>query len=371
MLVLAATLIVGNIIADMLLAAARSARAPRREGRHDRDPRRGRVRCRRQGRPERRRAGVRDLVAKGRLAQGGESYRALVWRRFRRSLSGMIGLVLVSLLLIMAVFADFFAPVEPKEPNLAFSPPDAVSFFTADGSFTLRPRVYPIVETDELDPVTFQPLTGPDYENPIDLGFFVQGRTLQDPLADPGRHPLLRRGRRPPGAFSRHRQARPRHPLARHRRLAHLADHRADRGDHHHDRRHHRRHHLRLSRRPVRRLAPAVRRRGARLPAAAALPRADHAHPDHGAVERVHRLRHRRARGARLGAALARGARQDAGAGAHRVCARGDGGRRRRRAHHLPPHPAERAQPRHRRGHARDPGGRAARIASSASSASP
>jgi len=125
---------------------------------------------------------ARDLAApasaapaRGRLAQGGESYRVLVWRRFRRSISGMIGLVLVSALLIMALFADFFAPVDPKASNLAFSPPDAVSFFTADGSFTLRPRVYPTVETGELDPVTFQPLTGPDYENPIDLGFFVKG----------------------------------------------------------------------------------------------------------------------------------------------------------------------------------------------------
>ena len=44
-----------------------------------------------------------------------------------------------------------------------------------DGSFSLRPRVYPTVETGELDPVTFQPLTGPDYDNPVDLGFFVRG----------------------------------------------------------------------------------------------------------------------------------------------------------------------------------------------------
>jgi peptide/nickel transport system permease protein len=41
------------------------------------------------------------------------------------------------------------------------------------------PLVYPIVETDELDPITFQPLTGPDYENPVDLGFFVKGYPYQ------------------------------------------------------------------------------------------------------------------------------------------------------------------------------------------------
>lgn len=114
-------------------------------------------------------------AARSRLAQGGESYRVLVWRRFRRSVSGMLGLVLVVLLLVMAVFADFFAPVDPKASYLGFSPPANISFFDGAGNFQLVPRIYPIVESDELDPVTFQPLTGPDYENPIQLGFFVKG----------------------------------------------------------------------------------------------------------------------------------------------------------------------------------------------------
>ncbi len=34
---------------------------------------------------------------------------------------------------------------------------------------------FPTVETDELDPVTFQPLIGPDYANPRQLGLFVKG----------------------------------------------------------------------------------------------------------------------------------------------------------------------------------------------------
>ena len=114
-------------------------------------------------------------VAKGRLASADEGYLALVWRRFRRSVVGMIGLVLVSLLLLMAVFADFFAPMDPKEQALSFAPPDAMSFEAADGSFTLLPVVYPIIETGEFDPVTFQPLTGPDKANPTPLGFFVRG----------------------------------------------------------------------------------------------------------------------------------------------------------------------------------------------------
>jgi peptide/nickel transport system permease protein len=115
------------------------------------------------------------LSSSDRLRQGGESYRVLVWRRLRRSASGLTGLVLVSALLVMAVFGDFFAPVDPKASGVGFSPPSHTSFTAPDGSFSLLPYVYPMVETDELDPITFQPLIGPDFDNPLDLGFFVRG----------------------------------------------------------------------------------------------------------------------------------------------------------------------------------------------------
>lgn len=106
---------------------------------------------------------------------GEESYSKLVWRRFRRSVSGMVGLVLVALLAIVAIFGDFFAPMNPKEPGIAFAPPDHISFFAPDGGFALIPYAYPIGETGEFDPITFQPITGPDMDNPVPLGFFVEG----------------------------------------------------------------------------------------------------------------------------------------------------------------------------------------------------
>jgi peptide/nickel transport system permease protein len=102
-----------------------------------------------------------------------QSYIALVWRRFRRSVPGMIGLVLVSLLLITSVFAEFFAPMDPNAADESFIPPDQLSFMTKDG-FTLWPVAYRIAETDELDPITYQPITGPDYDNPRPIGFFVK-----------------------------------------------------------------------------------------------------------------------------------------------------------------------------------------------------
>jgi len=110
-----------------------------------------------------------------RFTQGNEGYATLVWRRFKRSSMGMIGLVLVTLLFVVAVFADFFAPMDPKRAELPFAPPDMVSFQDPQGNFSLLPYVYPIGETGEFDPITFQPLTGPVMDDPTPTGFFVEG----------------------------------------------------------------------------------------------------------------------------------------------------------------------------------------------------
>ena len=103
-----------------------------------------------------------------------QSYRALVWRKFRRSVPGMIGLVLVGMLLLTAIFAEFVAPMDPNTPTTSFAPPDHLSFYTKDG-FTPWPVAYSIVEGAELDPVTFQPLTGPDLDHPRHLVLFAKG----------------------------------------------------------------------------------------------------------------------------------------------------------------------------------------------------
>ena len=56
--------------------------------------------------------------------------------------------------------------MDPKQPHLSFAPPDDVSFEAPDGSFSLLPYVYPIVETGEFDPVTFQPIDRPRQDEP-------------------------------------------------------------------------------------------------------------------------------------------------------------------------------------------------------------
>ena len=114
----------------------------------------------------------RDQAQLGARFATSESYFILAWRKFRRSVMGMIGLILVVMLLLVAIFADFVAPVDPKEPSLAFAPPDPISFFTKDG-FTFRPQTFAVKESGALDPITFQPLNGPDYDHPRPIKFFV------------------------------------------------------------------------------------------------------------------------------------------------------------------------------------------------------
>jgi peptide/nickel transport system permease protein len=106
---------------------------------------------------------------------GHESYLALVWRRLRRSWTGMGGLILVALLLLMAIFAEFVAPDDPKATDTGFAPPQVISFHDKEGSVVFLPRVYALAESDELDPVTFQPIVGPDFDHPRLLGLFVKG----------------------------------------------------------------------------------------------------------------------------------------------------------------------------------------------------
>lgn len=115
-----------------------------------------------------------DAVKIGRFDKE-ESYFSLVVRRFRRSTAGMIGFVMVCLLVLMTLFAEFLAPIEPKAPFLAYAPPTVVRLIDVDGSFHFRPFYYPVVETGEFDPVTFQPITGPDLDDRREVYFFVQG----------------------------------------------------------------------------------------------------------------------------------------------------------------------------------------------------
>jgi peptide/nickel transport system permease protein len=104
-----------------------------------------------------------------------ESYFDLVWRRFRRSPVSIIGALMVLMLVILAVFADFFSPTSISSIDLqaSFIPPQRVHFFDTEGKFHLRPFVYNYVYT--LDPVTFQVKWVEDQSQAYEIKFLVQG----------------------------------------------------------------------------------------------------------------------------------------------------------------------------------------------------
>src|SRR6188474_1419431 len=104
-----------------------------------------------------------------------ESYFDLVWRRFRRSPVSIIGALMVLMLVILAIFADFFSPTSISGIDLqaSFIPPQQVHFFDTEGKFHLRPFVYNYVYT--LDPTTFRVKWAEDQTKAYEIKFLVQG----------------------------------------------------------------------------------------------------------------------------------------------------------------------------------------------------
>jgi alpha-galactoside transport system permease protein len=104
-----------------------------------------------------------------------ESYFDLVWRRFRRSPASIVGALMVLMLVILAIFADFFSPTSISTIDLqaSFIPPQQVHFFDTEGKFHLRPFVYNYVYT--LDPATFQVMWVEDQSQAYEIKFLVQG----------------------------------------------------------------------------------------------------------------------------------------------------------------------------------------------------
>jgi peptide/nickel transport system permease protein len=104
-----------------------------------------------------------------------ESYFQLVWRRFRRGKVSIVGMLMVLILVLLAVFADFFSPTSIYEIDLqaSFIPPQQVHFIDHEGNFHLRPFVYNYVYT--LNPTTFQVQWEEDTSKLYFINFFVQG----------------------------------------------------------------------------------------------------------------------------------------------------------------------------------------------------
>src|SRR6266545_317267 len=85
----------------------------------------------------------------------------LAWKRFRRHRPGMAGLVILAILYLMAIFADFLAPYHytNEERELTWAPPTWLTFSDAKG-FSIRPFIHPFrINIDENFNTVLEPDT--------------------------------------------------------------------------------------------------------------------------------------------------------------------------------------------------------------------
>jgi peptide/nickel transport system permease protein len=117
---------------------------------------------------------VAEEAAPAAASTKSQTYLRLVWRRFHRSKPGIVGLVLVALILLVTIFAEFFSPYDPSARNRdsIYLPPQSMHFFDADG-FHLVPFTYPL--KIELDPATFLLETSEDRSVQCQPAFLGRG----------------------------------------------------------------------------------------------------------------------------------------------------------------------------------------------------
>ncbi|MCK6628979.1 MAG: ABC transporter permease [Anaerolineae bacterium] len=103
-----------------------------------------------------------------------ESYFELVWKKFQRSKPAIAGGLMILALTILAIFADFFSPNRLNELKMqaAFTPPQQIHFVDTEGNFHLRPFVYALVPSIDLQ--TLEPTWTEDTSKRYPIQFFVQ-----------------------------------------------------------------------------------------------------------------------------------------------------------------------------------------------------
>ncbi|MGB0387554.1 MAG: ABC transporter permease [Ardenticatenaceae bacterium] len=103
-----------------------------------------------------------------------ETYLQLVWKRFVKSKAALAGGMMVMTLLMLAIFAEFFSPIDPTNVELANSyiPPQRIHFIDAEGQFHLMPFTYN--QLVELDPTTYEAIWTEDTTARYPITFFVR-----------------------------------------------------------------------------------------------------------------------------------------------------------------------------------------------------
>lgn len=102
------------------------------------------------------------------------SYERLILMQFRKHKAAQIGMIVLILLYLIVIFADFVAPYNPQRRlKVPYMPPQTIHFFDEDNNFHLRPFVYGFkMETDKE---AFRRKYVIDTEKKYPLHFFVRG----------------------------------------------------------------------------------------------------------------------------------------------------------------------------------------------------
>ena len=99
----------------------------------------------------------------------------LIWRRFLRNRLAIAGGIVLALLYLCALLADFISPIPYSEvhEDYVFVPPQLPRFIDEEGRFHLRPFVYGI--ESELDMDSFRWIYSEDQSVAYPIRFFVKG----------------------------------------------------------------------------------------------------------------------------------------------------------------------------------------------------
>ena len=97
----------------------------------------------------------------------------LMWRKFKKHKLAMVGLIVLILFYVVAVFCEFFATQDPHKRHHKYihCPPQGLHFFDEQGRFHLRPFAYGLKRV--RDPETLQRLYTAEVSRKYPLYFFV------------------------------------------------------------------------------------------------------------------------------------------------------------------------------------------------------
>lgn len=98
----------------------------------------------------------------------------LIWWRFRKHKTAMVGGAVLALMFLFGIFSSFLGPVNPTDRNQTYvlGPPQLIRFWD-DNGFSIRPFVHAVSST--RDPETLQMVPTTDPEQRWYLRFFIQG----------------------------------------------------------------------------------------------------------------------------------------------------------------------------------------------------